>query len=362
MVAVVIGFAIISSPGTGLNRIPMSYEVAVTEDYRLNVEYYGADFPVDVLVKRLEDGDFIIPGFQREYVWKETEASRFIESLLLGLPTPALFLAKDKFSQKYLVIDGQQRLKTLQSFYQGEFPDGKTFRLKSVTAPLNGLNYSTLSPSDRRSLDNSIIHCIIISDNYDPNGMFHLFERLNTTGTPLTPQEVRNAIYHGPFIELLQGLSRDEIWRELYGKPGNRAEEQELILRFLALNLDFDSYKGSLVDFLNQFVLMNKDLDAFSKSEMRDIFLSTIHFLRDCIGSHVFFHKKLFNRTLFDTIMLFTAKELKDGLDCKTFKRFHESLVNDDYFWSLSQHATTSRRNLGMRLDYVGELYAKTRQ
>jgi hypothetical protein len=157
-----------------------------SENYKLNVDYYGADFPVDVLVKRMEEGDFIIPGFQREYVWKELEASRFIESLLIGLPTAALFLAKDKFSNQYLVIDGQQRLKTLQYFYVGEFPDGKPFKLKGVTPALNGLTCSDLPPSERRALGNSIIHCIIISDNYDPAGMFHLFERLNTTGSPLT--------------------------------------------------------------------------------------------------------------------------------------------------------------------------------
>lgn len=340
----------------------MSYDVVETENHRLNVDYYGADFPVDVLVKRLEEEDFIIPGFQREYVWKETEASRFIESLLIGLPTPALFLAKDKFSNKYLVIDGQQRLRTLQFFYEGEFPDGKIFRLKNVTPQLSGLTYSSLSPSDRRSLDNSIIHCIIISDNYDPTGMFHLFERLNTTGTPLTSQEVRNAIYHGSFNELLQELAKDETWRELYGKPGNRAEEQELILRFFAFYFDFDSYRGSLADFLNEFMLSNKDLQAIPRAEMKETFLTTIQFLRDCIGSHVFFHKKTFNRGLFDIVVLFSAKELRHGLDCESFKRLYASLASDDYFWSLAQHATTSRKNLTERLDYVRTLYTKTHQ
>lgn len=339
----------------------MSYNVAQREDYKLSVEYYGADFPVDLLVKRIEDGDFIIPGFQREYVWKDSEASRFVESLLLGLPTPALFLAKDKFSNKYLVIDGQQRLKTLQYFYQGQLPDGREFRLRHVSPPFEGSTYSTLPPSDRRSLDNSIIHCIIISDNYDPAGMFHLFERLNTTGTPLTPQEVRNAIYHGRFNELLQELSKNGVWRELYGKPSNRAEEQELILRFLALYLAFDSYRGNLVEFLNEFMLANKDLDTFSKSEMTEIFLSTIHFLRNCVGSQVFLHKKQFNRALFDTLMLFTARELKRGLDCETFAKTYRALISDDHFWSLAQHATSSRKSLAMRLDYVQELCSQVR-
>ena len=103
----------------------MNYDTEEITSPRLDVEYYGADFPVDVLVQRVKNEDFIIPSFQREYIWKEEEASRFIESLLIGLPTPALFLAKDKSSNKYLVIDGQQRLKTLQYFYDESFPSEK---------------------------------------------------------------------------------------------------------------------------------------------------------------------------------------------------------------------------------------------
>lgn len=338
----------------------MSYDLAEADNYRLDVEYYGADFPVDTLVKRMDEGDFIIPGFQRSYVWNEAEASRFIESLLIGLPTPSLFLAKDKFSYKYLVIDGQQRLKTLQYFYKGHFPDGKEFKLKSVTPPLNGLTYSALPPSERRSLDNSIIHCIIISDNYDPSGMFHLFERLNTTGTPLTAQEVRNAIYHGPFTEFLRELSNDETWKQLYGKMSNRAEEEELVLRFLALHFDFNNYNGKMVDFLNYFMLRNKDLDLIPEAKMREIFSSTIRFLKDCIGPNVFYHKKSFSRVLFDSIMLLTARELNRSLECKRFKRFYETLIEDERFWSLSQHSTTSRKNMAARLDYINKLYENT--
>lgn len=329
---------------------------------RLNVEYYGADFPVDVLVKRMEEQDFIIPNFQREYVWKEDAASRFIESLLLGLPTPALFLARDKFSNKYLVIDGQQRLRTLQYFYKEYFPDQKPFKLKGVVDSLNGTTYSTLSPSDRRTLDNAIIHCTIISENYDPSGMFYLFERLNTTGTPLTPQEIRNALYHGSFSSLIQELSKNEVWKNLYGKSDNRSTEQELILRFLALHFDLEGYSGNMIDFLNHFMLKNINLDLISKDEIQNLFLNTIEFISSCIGSKAFYHKKSFNRILYESLMVLTAKELSGGLDCQTFKRFYELLVNDEHFWSLSQHSTTSRKNVMSRIKYVKELYRNTRR
>lgn len=337
----------------------MNYDIQETESPRLEVEYYGADFPVDTLVKRMAEKEFIIPGFQRKYVWKEEEASRFIETLLLGLPSPSLFLAKDKFSKKYLVIDGQQRLKTLQYFFQGFFEDGTVFKLKNVVQHLEGLTYSTLPPSERRELDNAIIHCIIISESYDPQGIFYLFERLNTTGNPLKPQEIRNAIYHGYFSELLQDLSRNETWRELYGKDDIRANEQEHILRFLALHFDLENYSGNMKNFLNQFMLKNKDLDIISENEIKNIFIKTIDFLKNCIGSKVFYEKKKF-QILFDSVMLLTAQELEKGLECSKFKKFYELLINDKHFWSFSQPSTTNRKNLMTRLEYVKELYRDT--
>ena len=337
----------------------MNYDIQETESPRLEVEYYGADFPVDTLVKRMAEKEFIIPGFQRKYIWKEEEASRFIETLLLGLPSPSLFLAKDKFSKKYLVIDGQQRLKTLQYFFQGFFPNGKVFKLKNVVQQLEGLTYSKLPLSERRELDNAIIHCIIISESYDPRGIFYLFERLNTTGTPLNPQEIRNAIYHGSFSELLQDLSNNETWRELYGKDDIRANEQEHILRFLALHFDLENYSGNMKNFLNQFMLKNKDLDIISENEMKNIFIKTIDFLKNCIGSKVFYEKKKF-QILFDSVMLLTAQELEKGLECSKFKKFYELLINDKHFWSFSQPSTTNRKNLMTRLEYVKELYRDT--
>ena len=96
---------------------------------KFNIKYYGADYPVFGLVQRLREGTIVIPNFQREYVWDERDASRFIESLLLGLPIPTIFFAQDKFSNNLIIIDGQQRLLTLLYYYNGKFPNNKTFKL-----------------------------------------------------------------------------------------------------------------------------------------------------------------------------------------------------------------------------------------
>lgn len=94
---------------------------------------YGADFPVDAIVNKMNQEDIFIPSFQRNFVWSVSQASRFVESLLLGLPVPGVFLFKDPESNRLMVVDGQQRLRTLQAFYKGVF-DGHPFRLIGVAS------------------------------------------------------------------------------------------------------------------------------------------------------------------------------------------------------------------------------------
>ena len=129
-----------------------------------SISSYGADYTADSIVKRLNDGAFYVPEFQRSYVWTRPQASRFIESLLLGLPVPGVFLAKEEETNKHLVIDGQQRLKSLQFFYRGYFRDNK-FSLQKVDERWNGKSIDDLHEMDRLRLDDSIIHCTIFKQN-----------------------------------------------------------------------------------------------------------------------------------------------------------------------------------------------------
>ncbi|NJN87766.1 MAG: DUF262 domain-containing protein [Leptolyngbyaceae cyanobacterium SL_7_1] len=129
----------------------------VVAPIRYDISSYGADYDVEGLVKRLNRNDILVPRFQRNYVWNQAEASRFIESLLLGLPVPSIFLARESESNKLLVIDGQQRLKTLQFFYSGYFnpqekeEKRKVFKLIKVQPEFDGLTYETLPEKIRLS-------------------------------------------------------------------------------------------------------------------------------------------------------------------------------------------------------------------
>lgn len=166
-----------------------------SEDEELEFVYsitsYGADYPVDGLVRRVESGDIVVPEFQRKFIWPRSRIERFIESLLLGLPVPGIFLAREPESNRLLVIDGQQRLRTLSAFYKGVLR-GQEFRLsKGVQSQFVDRTYETLEPEDRRRLDDSIIHATVIKQDVpsdDESSVYFIFERLNTGGTLLQPQ------------------------------------------------------------------------------------------------------------------------------------------------------------------------------
>src|SRR5438876_1922729 len=160
----------------------------------------------------------------------------FIESLLLCLPVPGIFLVSD-VDGRLLDLDGQQRLRTLQEF-MGGVVRGREFRLVEVQDQLKGKTYKTLDDEDKRRLRNSIIHATIVRQDQptdDQSSIYMVFERLNSGGTALQPQEIRVALYTGPLIDLVRDLNHVSEWRELYGPPSKRMKDQEMIIRFFAM-------------------------------------------------------------------------------------------------------------------------------
>ena len=227
------------------------------------ISSFGIDFDVEGLVRRLKKDDIYVPDFQRNFVWSHRESSQFIESLLLGLPVPGVFLAKDRSSQKLMIIDGQQRLKSLQFFYGGFFkPDPKkkkqqVFDLVQVQPQYIGRTYETLDEDDQRRLDNAVIHATIIKqespDEEEDSSLYYVFGRLNSGGRKVTAQEIRTAVYGGALVDLLEKLNGGATWRTLFGKESVRLKDRELILRFLALYDDAESYERPMEEFLNRF-------------------------------------------------------------------------------------------------------------
>jgi Protein of unknown function DUF262 len=311
--------------------------------FNYSITSYGADYPTDSLVKRLNRGNIYVPDFQRGYVWKLREASRFIESLLLGLPVPGIFLSKEKETQKLLVIDGQQRLRTIQYFYNLVFePTKQEFSLEGISPQFNGKTYNSLSEEDRLRLDDSIIPATIIRQDEpseDQDSIYQIFERLNTGGVKLQAQEIRACIYHGEFNDLVKELNNHPEWRKIYGSIDPRMKDQEFILRFLALYFDIDIYVKPMKSFLNRFMGKNQHLKVYSAQDISSVFFNTIELISDFIGSNAFrLRSGRINGAIFDAVMVGLALRLKNGAiaNKNDITSSYEHLLRNSHFLDAS--------------------------
>jgi hypothetical protein len=328
-------------------------------DLRYQISSYGADYPVDGLVKRLRQGDIELPKFQREFVWPLSQASKFIESLLLGLPVPAIFLSKDKDTQKLLVIDGQQRLKSLLFFYDGIFR-GKEFTLEGVNKQFEGRSYKTLEEEDRRRLDDAILHAIIVRQEDpkdDDSSIFLVFERLNTTSTPLSEQELRACVYHGKFNEYLQKGNANADWRAIYGDQNPRQKDVELLLRFFALHFDISSYDRPMKLFLANFMRQNQHLQKYPAADLDAAFVPTVALAGSVLGPKAFRPQRALNASVTDAILVGTARRIsaRPITDKNAYRTAIESVLNDESFKELYRVGTTNKDRVTARISKIAE-------
>ena len=273
-------------PNADLSPDEIADEQAADPD-PARVAYSGTDFDVEGLVRRMDRGDIIIPTFgetedgdpietarfQRSFVWSKTQMDRFIESLLLGYPIPGIFLVQQT-DRRYLVLDGQQRLRTLAAFYRG-IVNKREFALQSVAKQFRGLTYETLNTEQRRELDNTFIQATIVQadgSTLSLDAVYQVFERLNSGGTQLTPHEIRIALYAGPLVDWLIEISSSQEWRALYGPPSRHLRDQELVLRIVALLVSPGTYKRPLKKFLNDFTAQHRSLESLNIEGIEDRF------------------------------------------------------------------------------------------
>jgi len=324
---------------------------------------YGADYPIDGLVRRIRDGSIFVPTFQRGYVWSLKQASRFIESLLLGLPVPGIFLSREKDTNKLLVIDGQQRLRTLQFFYEGLFvPTNKGFTLMKVQKPYLDATYKTLVDEDRRRLDDSILHATVVTQetpSEDDSSIYQIFERLNTGGIRLSSQEIRTCIYHGSLVELLRVLNEIPAWRAVYGPTSRRMRDQELILRFLALHFG-QPYEEYMREFVNKYMRANRYLAKQSGELITLTFNSTVDVIGKAVGQSAFRPKGSFNAAVFDAVMVGVARRLrvKPIEDLTALAEQYAALMTNQAFVDATETGTAHQESVVTRLQLATDQFA----
>lgn len=305
-----------------------------TTTYKLNS--YGIDFDVNGLVRRQNSHSIYLPDFQRNYVWSKKKASKFIESLLLGLPIPSVCLYKEE-DNKQIIIDGFQRLESIRLFYSKKFSDGSKFALVSVNSSFEGKTIEDLDEELRLKLDDTLIHATVVKAD-DPqeqnyNAVYLIFERLNTGGVNLTPQEIRSCVYHGSFQKIIQNLVKDENFKKVLIVSSKRKKDQEIVIRLLSLADSYEEYTGNMKEFLNQYCDINKNKSEADCSVQVNLFNQTFSFLSQ-LDSNIFRPSKVLNLAILDAVFVGTYKYLQTGkkLDLKKYSSAIRAMVNSADF------------------------------
>lgn len=316
-----------------------------------NILTYPADYPLEVLVKKLKKREIVIPKFQRGYVWKPTQASKLIESFLLGLPVPPIFLYTGRGNGKLLVVDGQQRLRTTRYFFDGKF--GKNHSGVRPPFALTGLNpkstfagktFADLLPADAERLKGTVLRAFIVKqlDPGDDASIYHIFERLNTGGTLLQGQEIRNCVFPGVLNNLLHALNKLDAWRKIFGKAqrDKRQRDNELILRFFALHFNIKKYTKPMKLFLNNFMSAKKEIGSNAEKEWRDLFTEVSEGVLAHLGAKPFHIRSGLNAAVCDSVLLAFATNIESEVPSDIKKRFKELIGNQEYKAAVSSSTT----------------------
>ncbi len=323
---------------------------------KFSITSYGADYTVDSLVKRMKGGAFTVPEFQRRYIWSQKHASKFIESLLMGLPVPGIFLYKEAGTNKHLVIDGQQRLKTLQAFYSGVFGE-KKFRLQGIREPWNEKTYEELSESDQLKLDDSIVHATIFTQDEPSDvldSIYFVFERINSGGIRLSPQEIRNCVSAGEFIKLVHRLNKNPDWRKIFGPENKRAKDEELIVRFFAMLLARDQYSRPMDKFLNGFSDRMNKADPDTLAALEKLFSGTVKLANEALDGRAFRPQRSLNAAVYDAVMVGIAERLKTSPEnppaAAQISAAYDALLQQPDFKRAWERATADEENVKTRM------------
>ena len=275
------------------------------------------------------------PNFQRRFVWNDTRISQFIESLILNIPIPSILLANNEATNKFIVIDGKQRINAILKFIAPE-KDGKGLKLKGlkVLKELEGYTYAKLKEDKTKDkfaikVENFVMKTNVLK-NYDINLLYFIFSRLNSGSMGLSTQELRQSLFPGEFINFINdySLSSSGIKRVLKLKqPDSRMKDCELLIRYYSFKYFYKQYDGNINQFFNKTCeILNSDWAIKNKQIIEDAqeLEKSIDFIYNYFGNDafkVYFTNKdeeffgPFNRPMFDLMTtIFSQKKYRDNV------------------------------------------------
>ena len=331
------------------------------------------DPEIESLYGRYKRGKLILqPDFQRHFVWDIKKSSRLIESVILDIPLPVIYLAEGNDGKEY-VIDGQQRLTSFFAFIDGKFPEGRDFKLTAlnVFSELNGKLFRQIDEELQDKIRYYKIRTIIFTKESETNLRFEIFQRLNTGAVVLNEQELRNCLYRGQYNELLKELSKDKDFMYLLSlkEPEKRMKDVELVLRFASFyHKTYLNYKPPIKDFLNKEMEKYQFISVKEAIELKIAFKNTVTIIKSLLDNHAFkrFYKgnekningywelKKFNASLYDILMYSFAKEDKNKV-YQNLDSIREALIylmtNDQEFIDSIELSTSSIQAVTKRFD-----------
>lgn len=328
-----------------------------------DIHFEIMNYPADTTLKGYKDqwnnNQLKIPSFQRKYVWDQITASRLIESFLLGLTVPGIFLYKERNSSEYLVIDGNQRINTIVSFFNSLFRE-KRFRLKGVNKKWEGKSFEDLTDEEKFKLETTVMRSTVIQqlNPNDTSSIYHIFERLNTGGVKLTPMEVRMCLSEGKFVKnILTELNENPNWRTKLlhkQKEHPRSKDKELILRILALSDEKTEYISPMKKFLNNYLEKNKNPSDEIINLKKEAFLKAV-------GKAIYLDPKPFhpfgtlNFSVIDSILV--ALITSPLNDATKISNAYKNLMRKERYIELVKRGKTSKPEVIERLEIAKDIF-----
>jgi uncharacterized protein with ParB-like and HNH nuclease domain len=351
----------------------------------------GSDWTTATILDQLvRENIQLNPRFQRRDAWDLTRKSRFIESIMLGFPIPQIVLAtSNREKGKYIVLDGKQRLLTILQFY-GKSTGSKnnSFPLKKLELrpDLNGKNYKLLEDninflSDFDSLNNQTIRTVVIRNWHSESILHKMFLRLNQENTPLYPQELRQALHPGTFVNFLddRSIASPVLQKIFNSKNGDvRMRDAELLLRYIAFHYFLPDYAGNTRTFLDTTCDRLNQQWNDKEEDIKDLverFDKAVELTIDIFGEKNLArvwegenqtYRKAFNQATFDVMMFYFSDDIvresaKDNMQ-KIEAAFKELCAQPHTEFRESVRGKTSVSSVHARLSLWGQALSEALQ
>lgn len=248
------------------------------ESLRKEVKYSTIDFPIESIVSNLKRGRFFIPDYQREYIWNNEKKSKFIESILIGIPIPFLFLYREEKEGSLEIVDGAQRIQSLEEYCDNKL---NLINLDKLVS-LNGSKFEDLPKKYQETFLTTALRLIILDEETTIDSRREIFKRLNTTSEKLKSSEIRKGSLEGSFSTFISECAKEPIFIEMCKVTENkskRREEEELISRFFAYSENLENYNGKVSEFIYNYV-ETKNKSNFNREKMYNEFINVFNFLK----------------------------------------------------------------------------------